>query len=254
MKVKSTIQKKTGKFDLTILIPTYNEEDSVGKLIKEIRKSLRNFKCKYCILISDNYSTDNTIKIVNKEKNILLNRCKKKGYGSNLINAINKINSKYTIFFDADGSYDPKHVKILYNEIKKSKFDLVTYNRLRVQEKNSMPFLNKYLGTPVLSFLIRIIYGIQVYDCNAGMRIFNSEKMKKLELKCTGMEFASEILIKLSIYNLKYKELTLKFRRDYRNAPPHLNPWRDGVRHLIHIIFNIHKSRRFKFFQYNNLK
>lgn len=248
MKIKSKIQKKTKEFDLTILIPTYNEEDSIGKLIKETRKCLRNFNCKYCILISDNYSTDNTIKVVNKEKSILLNRCKEKGYGANLINAINKINSKYTIFFDADGSYDPKYIKILYKEIKNGEYDLVTYNRLRVQEKNSMPFLNKYLGTPVLSFLIRVIYGIQVYDCNAGMRIFNSKKLKKLKLKCTGMEFASEILIKLSINKLKYKELTLKFRRDYRNAPPHLNPWRDGVRHLVHIISNMHTSKRFKFF------
>ena len=112
-----------------------------------------------------------------------------------------------------------------------------------------MPFLNKYLGTPVLSFLIRTIYRIKVYDNNAGMRIFKTQKFKELNLRCSGMEFASEILIKMAYKNLKYKELILRFRKDYRNTKPHLKPWSDGLRHLICIFLNIFKSPRFRFFK-----
>ena len=197
----------------------------------------------YCILISDNNSQDKTIEIISKNKDVLLNKCKIKGYGANLSSAIKKINSEYTIFFDADGSYNPKFIKILFNEIKKNKYDLITFNRLKKQEPKSMPFLNKYVGTPFLSFLIRIIYGIKVYDNNAGMRIFKTKKIKKLKLKSLGMEFASEMLIKISLNGLKYKELILKFRKDYRNSRPHLKPFSDGIRHLKCIIYNSYKSK-----------
>ena len=246
---KTLIKKITKKNELTVLIPTYNEEYSIGKLINEINFHLKNSKIKYCLMITDNDSKDRTLDIISKKKKIIVNRCLKRGYGANLLSAIKLIQSKYTIFFDADGSYDPKHIKKLFYEIKCKDYDLVTYNRIINQEKGSMPFLNKYLGTPVLSFLIRTIYGIKVYDNNAGMRIFQTQKFKELNLKCSGMEFASEILIKMAYKNLKYKELILRFRKDYRNTKPHLKPWSDGLRHLICIFLNIFKSPRFRFFK-----
>ena len=244
----SIIKSKTKKYELTILIPTFNEEYCIKKIIEETKSVLKQTKINYCILISDNNSSDNTIQIASKIKGVLINRCFKQGYGANLLSGINKINSKYTIFYDADGSYNPIFVQKLLKEIKKNKYDLVTYNRLKIQEKNSMPFLNKYFGTPLLSFLIRNIYGIQVHDCNSGMRIFKTKTLKNLNLKCTGMEFASEILVKLSIKNLNYKEFVLKFRKDYRGRAPHLKPFTDGIRHLKYIILNMFKSKRLKFF------
>ena len=242
---KNNIEIKSKTKDLTILIPTLNEEFTIERLINEIIKKMKNTKIKYCIMITDNNSKDKTIEIASKKKDVLINICKKPGYGANLISGIKRIRSKYTIFFDADGSYNPSYIKILYNEIIKSNCDLVTYNRLKKQQKNSMPFLNKYLGTPILSFLIRNIYRINVYDNNAGMRISKTSTLQKLNLKCSGMEFASEMLIKISLKKLKYKEHTLKFRKDYRNKAPHLKKWSDGYRHLRYILLNMYKSNRF---------
>jgi glycosyltransferase involved in cell wall biosynthesis len=244
MTAPKLIKSITSRYELTILIPALNEEFTIERLINETKKAMGKTNINYCILVSDNNSQDRTLDIISN-KNVLINKCKKRGYGANLIDAINKIRSRYTIFFDADGSYNPNFIKILFQEIKKKQFDLITFNRLKKQEYKSMPFLNKYLGTPILSFLIRAIYGIEVYDNNAGMRIFETFKIRSLKLKCTGMEFASEMLIKLSINNLRYKELILKFRRDYRNSPPHLKRFSDGIRHLKCIFLHFTKSRIF---------
>ena len=114
---KNNIEIKSKTKDLTILIPTLNEEFTIERLINEIIKKMKNTKIKYCIMITDNNSKDKTIEIASKKKDVLINICKKPGYGANLISGIKRIRSKYTIFFDADGSYNPSYIKILYNEI-----------------------------------------------------------------------------------------------------------------------------------------
>jgi hypothetical protein len=95
-----------------------------------------------------------------------------------------------------------------------------------------MPNLHRYLGTPVLSFIGRCLYGNKIGDYNCGMRGFRTQSMKNLDLKCSGMEFASEMIIKSSLAGYKMTEIPTTLSKDKRNRPPFLNTWKDGYRHL----------------------
>lgn len=239
-------------FNLTVILPTLNESKTIKKIIENININLEK-KIFYQILVSDNCSDDNTVKIVKKIRNVKVINIKSRGYGQNLKSAIKEINSKYAIFFDADGSYDPSHIFPMYEKIRKENLDLVYLNRLCQQEKGSMPFLNKYFGTPILTFFINFLHGKKnwmrggserernfddrIKDCNSGMRIFKTSKIKKIDFISTGMEFASEFFIEAIRNNLKFKDYVGLFRKDLRSRQPHLRPWKDGWRHL-HLILS----------------
>ena len=235
--MNNDISEKTKNYELTVLLPALNEEESIGRIIEEIKNVLSKKNINYCILVSDNGSSDNTIKIA-KDHNVLINHVRDKGYGSNLKTSIKDVKSKYLIFFDSDGSYDPNEIVPMYEEIKQSNIDMVYGNRLIKQEKNSMPFLNRYLGTPVLSKLISIFFDLKVKDCNSGMRMLKLQSFEKVNFFCKGMEFASEMFIKSKFNNLNIKEIIINFRKDFRSGSPHLSRWRDGWRHLRYIVAN----------------
>ena len=229
---------KTSLYDLCVLIPTLNEEKTIGNLIKKIKDEIKVINKKICIVISDNGSTDKTVSIA-KKHNVIINQVGLKGYGSNLINAINKIKSKYTIYFDADGSYSPKEIKLFIEEFdNKPNLDFVSGNRLDKVESGAMPFLNRYFGTPFLSFIISYFFKKKIRDCNSGMRMFVTSKVKKLKLKCSGMEFASEFFIKAFVNGLQFNEIKISLKKDKRSSPPHLRRWVDGWRHLRFIYAN----------------
>lgn len=229
---------ETADFDISVLIPTLNEEESIKRLLKEIKSVIQNIDKKICIVITDNGSSDKTVNIA-RDEGVFINTVKDKGYGANLISGINSIKSEFIIFFDADGSYIPSEIeKFIDCFDRDASSDLVTGNRLIKQEKGSMPYLNKFLGTPVLSYLISFFFKIKIKDCNSGMRMFRTSKIKCLELKCKGMEFASEMIIKAKRADLVYKEIEINFRKDFRSNPPHLNRWSDGWRHLKFIYAN----------------
>ena len=235
--MSNEISEKTKNFELTVLLPALNEIESIDKIIEEIKLELGKTEINYCILVSDNGSTDGTLDVA-KKHNTIINHVKEKGYGSNLKTSIKLIKSKYIVFFDSDGSYDPKEIIPLYNEIKKTNYDMVYGNRLIKQEKKSMPLLNRYLGTPVLSKLISLFFGMSVQDCNSGMRMLKVSSFSDINFFCKGMEFASEMFIKSKFNNLKIKEIVINFRKDFRSGSPHLSRWRDGWRHLRYIIAN----------------
>jgi glycosyltransferase involved in cell wall biosynthesis len=236
--MNNNIENITNQYELTVLLPALNEQDSLDKILTEIKLILDKTEINYCILVSDNGSIDKTLEICKAHK-VIINKVEIKGYGANLINAFKKIRSEFLIFFDSDGSYDPKEILNLFNEIKKNTtIDMISGNRLKIQEKNAMPFLNKYIGTPVLTFFIRFLYGLKIYDCNSGMRILRLSSFKNINFFCKGMEFASEIFIKSKLNNLKIKEIIINFRKDFRSREPHLSRWRDGWRHLRYIIAN----------------
>ena len=248
------------KLDLTVILPTLNESKTIKKIINNININLKR-KIFYQILVSDNCSNDNTVEIVRNIKNVKVISVKNQGYGINLRSAIKIINSKYAIFFDADGSYDPSHILPMYKKITKENLDLVYLNRLQEQEKGSMPFLNKYFGTPLLTFFINFFHGKKggggggdragkvdekIKDCNSGMRIFKSSKIKKINFISNGMEFASEFFIEAIKNKLKFRDYEGLFRKDLRSRRPHLRPWADGWRHL-HLILSSAPTKVFNF-------
>ena len=217
---------------LTILFPCLNEELTIGKCIKEAKKNLKNKEFNYEILVVDNGSTDKSVQICKKLGARVIYE-NKKGYGSALITGIKNCKGKYTIMLDSDYTYSLYNIDLYLNKIKEG-YDLIVGNRFTgLMEKGAMPFFNKYFGNPILSFIGKKMFPCNVNDFHCGLRIFNTEKIRNLNLKCEGMEFASEMIAKACLSNLKIGELEVKLRKTNRNRKSHLKPIRDGLKHII---------------------
>lgn len=252
------IFEKTSGKELSVVIPTFNEEKTIGKVLELTLIELSKINISSQIIVTDNFSTDKTLDIVKKYKDVLIHKEKIKGYGSNLKSAFKNINSKYVIFFDADLSYNPMNINKFYEKIIEKNLDMVIGNRLKKLEKGSMPIMHRFLGTPILSLLIRIFFGSKIYDCNCGMRILKMQTLKNIKFISEGMEFASEMIIKLCLGNYKIGEIEIYFERDLRGKDSHLSTWRDGWRHLRFIISFIKSNHLlfliyFWFFMYSSL-
>lgn len=222
---------------VSIIIPCLNEKETIREVIDSAKKAVYDNLGKDSeIIVADNGSTDGTLALVRRIKGIRLVQIPIKGYGAALHYAILKAKYSYIFFADADLSYDFGELGKFIPFIKKN-YDLVLGTRMRGNiEKGAMPILNRYIGTPILTFLIRIIYGIKTTDCNSGMRMVKKSFYKSLKMKNSGMEWASELLIKTRLHGGKYAEVPITFYRDKRINRPHLRRWEDGWRHLKAII------------------
>lgn len=222
---------------LSILIPCLNEVLTIEKAIKAAQVAgKKHFGKEFEVLVADNGSTDGTLEKLLKIKNVRVLNVPIKGYGAALHYGILSAKAPHVLFADADLSYD-------FNELHKfipflkGGHDLILGSRLKGRiHKNAMPFLNRYIGTPALTFLINIIYRIKSSDCNSGMRLVNKSFYKKLKMKNSGMEWASELLIKSALNGVTYNEVPIVFRKDQRGKEPNLKRWQDGWRHLKVII------------------
>jgi len=218
-------------YELTVLMPCLNEEETLAQCIGKAKKAIEAYNIDAEILIADNGSTDRSIEIAT-ELGARVLHVKSKGYGSALSAGIKQAKGRYVIMGDSDDSYDfgdlPKFVEKL-----KEGNDLVMGNRFQGGiEPGAMPFLHKYLGNPVLSLTGRLFFNIPVNDFHCGLRAFDREAFLNLELSTSGMEFASEMVVKAALHNLKIAEIPTKLSQDGRSRPPHLNTWQDGWRHL----------------------
>lgn len=216
---------------ITILMPCLNEELTIGSCIKEAKSWIKKTGEDAEILISDNGSTDKSVEIAQAlgARVVLI---EKKGYGNALRHGIASSNSKYVIFGDSDGSYDFSNLTPFVTKLDEG-FDIVMGNRFKGGiAKGAMPFLNKYLGNPGLSWLARFVHRIPIGDFNCGLRAFNLESYKNVPLRTTGMEFASEMVIAGVKRGLSITEVPTILRKDGRNRKPHLRPWRDGLRNV----------------------
>lgn len=217
--------------EVSIIIPCLNEEKTLPIVIKKGLDSLKRLGINGEVVVSDNGSTDNSIKIAEKNGARVI-KCPKKGYGNALISGFENAYGKYLIMGDADDSYNFSEIDNFVKYLREGN-DIVIGTRLRGKiEKGAMPFLHRYLGTPILTFILNLFFGTKISDCNCGMRGLTKESFKKLHLQSSGMEFASEMIIKVGILKLKIKEIPITLYKDKRDRPPHLNTWRDGWRHL----------------------
>lgn len=222
---------------LSIVFPCLNEENSIEKCILDAQEACTQKGITAELIVADNGSTDKSIEIAQKLGARVVS-VKQRGYGAAVHGGILAARGEYVAFCDADNSYSPEYFSTMLTEIKKSGADLLLANRLKSSiEPGAMPFLNRYLGTPVLSCLIRLCFGLPVYDCNSGMRILKRAKYEELNLTSTGMAYASEMLCSLARKKWIYQEWTLPvFYKDNRGKPPHLRRWRDGWQHLCTIL------------------
>jgi len=217
--------------ELSVVMPCLNEAETLAICIKKAQQSFQENNIAGEVVIADNGSTDGSQQIA-KDLNARVIDVPQKGYGNALIGGITAANGKYVIMGDADDSYDFSNL-MAYIEKLREGFDLVMGNRFKGGiKKGAMPFIHRYLGNPVLSFIGRLFFKSKIGDFHCGLRGFSKEAFEKMELKTTGMEFASEMIVKASLKNLKIAEVSTILSPDGRTRPPHLNTWRDGWRHL----------------------
>ena len=217
--------------EVTVLIPCLNEERTLAECILEAFASLQRLSVSGEVLVADNGSTDSSVDIARRHGARVV--CvSERGYGAALLGGIECARGKYVIMGDADCSYDFGAIDDFLLQLRGG-VDLVCGNRFMGGiEPGAMPFLHKYLGNPVLSFLGRLFYKIELGDFHCGIRGFNRQAIRSLGLSCQGMEFASEMIVKASKHALKIKEVPAVLRADKRGREPHLRTWRDGWRHL----------------------
>ena len=219
------------KIELSILMPCLNEEVTIGTCIDKAQKFLDDNNVSGEIIIADNGSTDRSREIA-REKGAVVAEIIQKGYGSALKGGIAVASGQYIIMGDADDSYDFLHLMPFLGKLREG-YDLVMGNRFAGGiEKGAMPFLHQYLGNPVLSGIGRTFFKTPIKDFHCGLRGFSKAAIETIDLQTTGMEFASEMVIKASINNLKVCEVPTTLSPDGRDRPPHLRSWRDGWRHL----------------------
>ncbi len=217
--------------ELTILMPCLNEERTLGICISKARQYLASSGVTGEIVIADNGSTDKSVEIAGSLGARVVN-VEEKGYGSALLNGIKAARGRFVIMGDSDDSYDFLNLGPYVEKLREGN-DLVMGNRFKGGiAKGAMPFLHRYLGNPVLSFTGRLFFNIRVRDFHCGLRGFNRERILNTGLCTTGMEFASEMVVKSALNGLKITEVPTTLKKDGRDRPPHLNTWRDGWRHL----------------------
>jgi glycosyltransferase involved in cell wall biosynthesis len=217
--------------ELTILMPCLNEAETLAVCVEKARRFLTESGVDGEVLIADNGSTDGSQQLA-RDHGARVVDIPARGYGAALIGGIAAARGKFVIMGDADDSYDFSALQAFVERLRGGA-ELVMGNRFRGGiGEGAMPFLHRYLGNPVLSFLGQLFFRIPIGDFHCGLRGFNRDAMRALNLSTPGMEFASEMVVKSAIAGLRVEEVPTTLRKDGRSRPPHLRTWPDGWRHL----------------------
>ncbi len=217
--------------ELTILMPCLNEEETVGICVDKAKQFIESNGLDGEVLVADNGSVDGSRDIA-AQHGARVVFAPRRGYGAALQTGITAACSKYIIMGDADASYDFSSLSMFVDRLRKGD-ELVMGNRFQGGiEKGAMPYLHRYLGNPVLSWIGRVFFNVHVGDFHSGLRGFNKASIMRLGLRTQGMEFASEMVVKSALHNLRISEVPITLYPDGRSHPPHLRTWSDGWRHL----------------------
>lgn len=217
--------------ELTILMPCLNESETIGTCVKKAICFLEDNSIDGEVLISDNGSTDGSQEIALALGARVVD-APIRGYGGALIVGCNMAYGEYVIMGDADDSYDFCNLMPFVTKLREG-YDLVMGNRFSGGiEEGAMPWSHKYIGNPILSFLGRVFFKSKIMDFHCGLRGYNRDSMMALNLQTTGMEYASEMVVKAELNGLRITEVPTTLKKDGRSRPPHLRSFRDGWRHL----------------------
>jgi len=219
------------RIEVSVVMPCLNEAETLPTCIKKAKKALNQLGIHGEIIIADNGSSDGSPEIAaNLDARVI--HVAEKGYGSALMGGIKAARGKYIIMGDADDSYDFTNLGPFVEKLRAG-YDLVMGNRFKGGiAPNAMSPLHRYLGNPVLTGIGRLFFHSPCGDFHCGLRGFNKSAIQSLNLRTTGMEFASETVVKASLHRLRIAEVPTTLSVDGRNRPPHLRSWRDGWRHL----------------------
>jgi len=223
--------KTHGDIEVSIVLPCLNEERTLGVCISKARSFLESNHIQGEIIIADNGSTDRSAEIASALRARVV-PVAEKGYGHALRGGFAAAQGKYIIMADADDSYDLENLLPFVEKLREG-YELVMGNRFKGGiKKGAMPWHHRYIGNPVLSFLGKLFFQTPANDFHCGLRGFTKAAIQKMNLQTTGMELASEIVIKASLLEMKTCEVATTLSPDGRDRPPHLRSFRDGWRHL----------------------
>ncbi|MBC8007185.1 MAG: glycosyltransferase family 2 protein [Prolixibacteraceae bacterium] len=216
---------------ITVVMPCLNEARTVGVCVEKALSSIRSMGVPGEVIVADNGSTDGSVQIATTAGAKVVHQ-PVRGYGAAIAAGIDAASGAIIVMGDADDSYDWGNIAPLVDGVMQGN-DLVMGNRFAGRiEPGAMPLLHRYLGNPVLSYLGRLFFKAPVGDFHCGIRAFSRTAILKLQLQTTGMEFASEMIVKAALHGLRIAEVPVVLSPDGRGRPPHLRTWRDGWRHL----------------------
>ncbi|HET7086186.1 MAG TPA: glycosyltransferase family 2 protein [Rhizomicrobium sp.] len=219
---------------LSVIIPCLDEIQTIAAAVRSARAALEREQLTGEVIVADNGSSDGS-QAAARSQGARVVEVAGRGYGSALNGGIRASQGDCVIFADADLSYDFGELGKFWRKLQAGA-DFVVGTRFPraggVLDPGAMPWLHRFVGTPVISLLGRILFGARLSDFNCGMRAMTRQAFERLNLRTSGMEFASEMIIKASLFGLRIAEVPIHFHKDARGRPPHLRTFRDGWRHL----------------------
>jgi glycosyltransferase involved in cell wall biosynthesis len=223
--------KEAETIEVSVVMPCLNEAETLETCIVKAQRALEEARIAGEVVIADNGSTDGSVEIAERLGARVVN-VRARGYGNALMGGIAAARGEYVVMGDADDSYDFSHVPRFVEQLRKGA-DVVMGNRFRGGiQKNAMPALHRYLGNPGLTRLGRLFFHSPVGDFYCGLRGFRKDAYERMGLRTTGMEFATEMVVKATLLHLRIAEVPTTLAPDGRSRPPHLRTWRDGWRTL----------------------
>ena len=216
---------------ISIVMPCLNEAETLAICIQKANSWIAKSGLACEVIIADNGSTDGSQAIATAHGATVV-PVSARGYGSALYAGCMAAKGEWIIMGDSDDSYDFSNLNSFVEKLSEG-YDLVMGNRfLGGIKPGAMPWKNRYIGNPILSWVGRVLFRCEAKDFHCGLRAFTKKAFQEMDLRTTGMEFASEMVIKANIFNMKVAEVPTTLSPDGRSRPPHLRPWRDGWRHL----------------------
>jgi len=229
------IMPKQKKPLISVVIPCYNEESAIAKTIDWAKTGLKKLSKKYKgeIIVVDNNSTDNSAIIARKKKVIVISE-KNLGYGRAYLTGLSKAKGMYIIIGDSDATYDFREIPKFVKKLEKGS-DIVLGNRFTSHlSDHSMPWFNRHVGNPILTTMINLFYNCRISDTQTGFRAFTKKAYRKMGLHSTGMEFASEMIIKAIANRMVISQVNINYHR--RIGTSKLSPISDAWRHVQSIL------------------
>ena len=228
---EETAAGSDSNIELSVVMPCLDEAETLQICIEKAMTTFQKLQVRGEVVIADNGSTDGS-------REIAL-RCGARvvdvpipGYGSALMGGIEAARGEYIIMGDADDSYDFTALGVFLDKLREG-YDLVMGNRFHGGiQPGAMPPLHRYLGNPVLTGIGRLLFKSESHDFHCGLRGFHRDTIDRMNLQTTGMEFASEMVVKAALLGMRVTEVPTTLSPDGRSHPPHLRSWRDGWRHL----------------------
>jgi hypothetical protein len=216
---------------VSVVIPCLDEEKTITLCIEKALRAMGEAGIRGEVVVSDNGSTDRSVEVSMAAGARVVN-CPARGYGAALQYGFEAARGKYCIMGDADDSYDFLELPRFVEKLREGNpFVMGTRLGGRIMS-GAMPTLNRYLGTPALTFVLNRLFSTGISDCNCGMRGIERATFLRMGVTSPGMEFASEMIVKAAIAAVPIVEVPITLHKDKRDRPPHLRPWRDGWRHL----------------------